>query len=156
MPDFDHKTYLFDQLQQARSAYILDLEALTEAELVAPVKGTARTPFDFTYEVIVVNNRFAERLRGEDPGAWPFGEGWAVAPPEYRNKPRALEDFQSSMEAVRQALGDDLYRTISTPSGNTTPYELGLFCALHVMYHDAQLNYIQELSGDMKMHWTEE
>ncbi len=156
MPEFDHLKYVDEQLQQARSVFITDLEAMDEEALGTPIKGKARTPYDFTYEIIVVNNRFAKRLRGEDPGPWPFAEGWAVAPPEYRDKVRALEEFQSSMEAVRQALGTDLYRVIETANGSTTPFEMGLFCSFHVLYHDAQLNYIQELHGDMEMHWSDD
>jgi len=27
------------------------------------------------------------------------------------------------------------------------------FIGMHNMYHDAQLNYVQELNGDLEMHW---
>jgi hypothetical protein len=37
--------------------------------------------------------------------------------------------------------------------GQTPIYELVFFAAMHNMYHDAQLNYVQQLYGDMDVHW---
>lgn len=156
MVDFDFPAYVNGQLESARTAWTTDFEVLEVEQLGTPLMGHARTPYDLNYELVSVNRRFAKRLQGEDPGPWPFVEGWAKAPEEYCDKPFALREFESTMDAMIQSLGTDLFRKIETSSGQTTAFELGLFCAFHILYHDAQLNYIQELCGDMAMHTTED
>lgn len=152
MSSFDPKAYATSQIQNALRYYKSDLEAIPEDQFCASPGGCARAPVDFTYEVAFVNRRIAGRLRGDEMAPMPF-EGWMVAPEDQRHKARSIAEFEASMNEVAAALGDDVHRTIVTPDRTTTALELALFCALHVMYHDAQLNYFQALKGDDAMHW---
>lgn len=151
------KETIVSTLTFVRDAYAKDLAALSHSALDASPGGTARAPYDVTYEVAAVNNRMATILRGENPGAWPF-ESWAVAPAEFRDPERAVAELNASVNAVIDAIGkiddSDLLTERTLPSGRTdTPFGLAHFSAMHTTYHDAQLNYVQELSGDMAMHW---
>ena len=139
------------QLQTAKKFYVSDINALSEEKLVQRI-GNARSPYDFSYEVVMVNRRIAARLRGEDPGDWPF-EGWSVAPDEFCNKATATKEVEDSLTEVEDAIGADASRTVTTPEGDKSAFEIGSFAALHVMYHGAQLNYIQAMGGDVEVHW---
>lgn len=146
------KKLLLDDIESARASYVKDLEALSEAALSASPGGNARSPYDFTYEVVIVNGRIATRMKGETPGPWPF-ETWAVAPAEFKNKETAISEFNASVQAVVEAVGDDVTREVPSGDGVASVYSLGKFCPMHVMYHDAQLNYVQAMQGDAEMHW---
>lgn len=139
--------------------FLLDLEATPEDRLGASPGGEARSPFDFIYECAVVNKRIACRFAGTDPGPWPFSEGFAKAPEEYRNKAAAKELLQSSLEELCRSFeamppGREL-KPVETSSGENTPLELAVFVTTHLAYHDGQLNYHQAMDGDGQIHWPE-
>ncbi len=152
MSSFSLRAYLNGLLDQGAYLYVKDLEALPEAE-----GGSGpRKAIDFTHEVAVVNRRIAARIRREDPGAWPF-EGWAKAPADRATKPDAVEDFRSSVADLKDALDGltDEQLTELMPMGEkeSTPMEQIVFASVHMAYHMGQLNYIQQLAGDMEVHW---
>lgn len=150
------KSYLTKQLEFARDSYLQDLEALTEKDLLEGTGGEERKGIDFTYEVGYVNRRFATRLRGETPEPWPEG-GWITAPEVYRNREAVMDLVRDSMneliDAWKNVPAEEMTRVITLPSSETSPLDLVFSCVWHTGYHDAQLNYIQELRGDMTMHW---
>lgn len=152
------KAFAIEQVTDAKNRYLQDFSAIPDEALDTSPGGAARTPCHFTYEIICVNKRLATRLRGEDPG--PFSaEVWRETPEAYRNRAGASQGFASSMDEFISALEgtpeDEMFREIQTPGGTTSPYDLALFCATHVNYHDGQLNYIQSLLGDTKFHWED-
>ncbi len=153
----DIKGHIAERISNAGSCYAGDLQAMSEELLGRSPGGVARTPYDFTYEVIFVNRRLATRIKGEDPGPANVN-GWIVAPEEYKNKERILSDFNESVQQVLSAWNglaeDQLEREIPLPQGDpTSPIKLASLCASHITYHDAQLNYIQAMQGDGEMHW---
>ena len=151
LPD-DLKSLLLSNIEDARASYEKDLSTMSEAQLAHSPGGNARCPYDFTYEVVLVNNRVAMRLRGEDPGPWSF-ESWVTAPPEFRVKEAAIAAFNASVVTVLEAVGDDVTRNLDTANGPKSVFSMAHFCAMHIMYHDAQLNYLQAMNGDSEMHW---
>ena len=50
----------------------------------------------------------------------------------------------------------DLEKVITLPKGETSPLDLASLTMSHLNYHDAQLNYVQAMSGDDKVHWESE
>lgn len=148
--------HLVKRIQDCCTDYLNDLRAMDHALLDRSPGGVARSPYDFTYEIVFINKRIAKRLRGEDPGPYKF-EGWMSAPAEFRNKEHCIAEVESSTEEVVAALskvGDaDLEREIALPTGSTSPLQLANMAASHLNYHDAQLNYIQAINGDGEMHW---
>lgn len=149
---FDATAYATAQVTNAGNYYLGDLKAISEEDLLNSPAGQARAPIDFTYEVVLINRRIASRLRGETPPPMTF-EGWMVAPEEFRSKEAAVREMESSVKEIVDAIGTDVMRTIVTPERESTAFEMANFGALHIMYHDAQLNYLQSMKGDMAMHW---
>ena len=152
------KSFVTKQLEFARDAYVQDLEAMSDKDLLEGAGGAERKGIDFSYEVAYVNRRFATRLRGETPDPWPEN-GWIVAPAEFRTKEAAIagvRDATNEFIAVWNGVPiEDMTKVIPLPTGETSALDLAFSVCWHNGYHDAQLNYIQELSGDLKMHWQD-
>lgn len=153
------KSLALKHLNYAKDFYLKDLAQIPDDKLSAPIQGCARTPYDFTYEIVVVNNRVANTLNGKPNEPWPFEDGWATAPEEFKNRETASKEFEASIQAIiekLESMSDEEAAEEFTPEGRDEPTSAGAqgdFIALHCMYHCAQLNYIQQLCGDMKMHW---
>lgn len=146
------------QLEFSRDSYLQDLEAMSEDVLLNGTGGEERKAIDFTYEVGYVNRRFMTRMTGGTPDPWPEG-GWMVAPEAYRSKATAIADIKESMDNFISAWNaipaDEMNREIAVADGESSPLDLAYSLCWHCGYHDAQLNYIQQLKGDMKMHWQD-
>ncbi len=152
------KQFLKERLTQATGFYVNDLEALTHEQLDKSPGGKARAGYDFTHEVIVVNNRIATQLKGEDAGPWPFGEEWAVCPDCDRNKETVIQQIKDSSDAITVAMDqvpDEKFNEKFKLGERETSFSgmVGL-AGVHMMYHAAQLNYIQSLDGDLEVHWA--
>jgi hypothetical protein len=143
--------------EQATTFYAKDLDALTEEQILGCAGGVARKPVDFTYEVAFINKRVAARLRGEEPPAWPATEGFLVAPDEFQSKSAILAylaEASSELLEAANAIPEEEGGKLIGPEGKQEPaYAMVTFAAIHTMYHDAQLNFIQSLAGDGGMHW---
>ncbi|MES1227824.1 MAG: DinB family protein, partial [Armatimonadota bacterium] len=113
---------------------------------------------DYTYEVVLVNERTRKRMLGEDPGPPPT-EGWMTCPEEMLDREKlakALVDGAEQILSDYDALGEDkALMPLQTPYGERTPADLLTFMAIHTMYHDGQLNLLQSLYGDDKMNWPD-
>ena len=142
----------------ANGEFVQDLEALSEENLSKSWSGS-RTAYDIAYEVGVVNRRAAKMCREMDPGAWPwaFGDEWLKAPDELRSKAAIVKHIEETGQEMLDSIGTDVEKNVrvSGPSGDGTRpiYQIVIGAAKHTFYHDAQLNFIQQLTGDMKVHW---
>jgi hypothetical protein len=132
---------------------------MTDEALGKTFGGSTRCAYDFTYEVAVVQRRFEARLVGRDPGPYPGADGWIQAPAEFRSKETAVREIKETTEAMLKAFDAlpeaELERPIDIPSGQTTALEIMSIARSHLVYHDAQLNYIQASEGDSGMHWDD-
>ena len=151
------KDSVTDRINSACELYVKDLEALDEPKLGQTPGGVARAPYDFTYEVVFVNRRVTKRLRGEVPEPFEF-DGWMKAPEEFRSKSAAVSALKEScnevLEAWKALPAEDMGKTIVLGDGSeSNTLKMANLCATHLVYHDAQLNYIQSLCGDDEMHW---
>jgi hypothetical protein len=154
----DLHAILLERFANASKAYADDLSAMTHEQLSTCVAGRARIAYDFTSEVACINRRFAKRLRGEAPD--PLPEGWIVAPDGFRAKEAAIAEIRASaaelVEAWNELAQDELDSVIPLQNGASTfPADLMALATYHCGYHDAQLNYIQALHGDLEMHWSD-
>ncbi len=147
------KAYLSELLTGSLTRIGKDIDALSHEALDASPGGKARAGYDYLHEVAVVNHRIAARLKGEEPAEWPFGDDWAVAPAELRNKAAMKASLEASVQAVVDAIGDNPERMITTPEGDRPAYGMAVFAAIHMNYHDGQLNLVQGLHGDPEMNW---
>lgn len=142
-------------LARAIDHFAKDLDALPEDAFDRCFGGKARTVADIVHEVNLVNDDVVRSLRGEPMMDWP--EGWVTAPADQRTKATVTEAFarssQQALDLANSLTEADMARPIKTEHGETHAFERVRFMATHVMYHSAQLNYIQTLLGDDGWHW---
>ncbi len=152
------RAFFDEKLQWVEQSYAEDLLAMSDEQLSYLPNAGGRTAYDFTYECVVINRRIAKRLAGEDPG--PLAEnGWMMAPPEFKSKDACMAGIATALREVREAwksCPEERFRQeIALPNGSTTTaLDLVYMVCFHTGYHDAQLNYIQALHGDLEVHWT--
>jgi len=60
---------------------------------------------------------------------------------------------QKLYAAIDGVAADRWGETVQTMLGPMTLLAAAGFAALHMMYHDGQLNYVHLLHGDNEMHW---
>ena len=144
-------------VEQTTAFYIKDLEVRTDEQLMQSAGGTARKAIDFSYEVGEVLLAFVARLKGLEPTPSPSGDDWAVAPEELKSKTAIIEYITTAaneLVATAKAIpADEIDKLVGAPGRQRPAWALVQFGATHTMYHDAQLNFIQSLNGDIKMHW---
>jgi hypothetical protein len=150
-------SYMIERFRSAAKRIPEDMETLAHDDLIKTWGDGTRCAYDVIYELAVLNKRQAQIIRGEDPGQlpWTFGEDWLQAPDAYRTKPESMAFFNASTDEVLsecEKLGDE---PAMMEGGEPTKLFKGLsFAVGHIMYHDAQLNFIQSLKGDMDVHWS--
>jgi len=152
------KELFVKEIESVRDSYLKDLEAMSPEQLGKSPGGSARTPYDFTFEAVFVNDRIATRLRGETPSPVANDDTWITAPADFCDKQKAINGFRDSMnkiiDAFTKADESKLLDPIMMANGSETCLlKLAYFACMHNSYHDAQLNYLQALSGDDKVHW---
>lgn len=152
------KAHIVGALEEAKRCYLKDFAALSHDVLAKSPGGAARSGYDFTYEVCVVNDRFAKIVAGENPGEWPF-EGWVTCPAEKQNKDvlaaeltAATDRFIAAIDAASEESLLAPTESMGQPSSNS---KLAFRMAVHMMYHTGQLNYLQSMNGDDNMHWMD-
>jgi hypothetical protein len=153
------KDYFRKQIADAQNDYVKDLDALSEEQLASTPGGAARSPYDFTFELVFVNRRIAQRLRGETPAPASNDDGWMKAPESFRSKETAKKEVAETMDEILKAWDNldpaNLQTPIKLPNGNeTSAIDMASLAARHAGYHDAQLNYLQAMHGDEKVHWN--
>ncbi|MEZ5162507.1 MAG: hypothetical protein R2688_01905 [Fimbriimonadaceae bacterium] len=150
------KEKLIKAIEDTGKFYASDLKALSHELLLDSPGGAGRSPYDYTYEVVVINNRVGDQLSGKDPGPYPF-EGWIIAPDEFKNKDHCITEFEKSIQYVLEGLkGSDsskLVDEIELPNGKTSIYDMASLVNVHAFYHCGQLNLVQAIAGDDKNHW---
>ena len=153
---FEMKPYLVQWTRELGSLYVKDLKALPEGTWSASFAGKARTPQDFTAEVVGFCDFMAAACRGESRERRTEEERNA-----FRDSLATPDDGAKAIETSVNALADAfdaapverLAEMFESPIG-TMPLFVTVNIAInHVLYHDAQLNYIQALHGDGEMHW---
>ncbi len=152
----DWKTHIIELVSRSGGHCIKDIEALEEPLLLKTYGGSSRSVADVVTEIVAINKRFLTRMQGGDPGPFKFGE-WMVAPDDMKSKAAIIAALTESISQI-VALGEssteaELSAVIETPTGPTSRYDLLLFSAMHMTYHNGQFNYIQTMQGDSEVHW---
>lgn len=152
------KEQLSKWLREAGDTFVGDIEAMPREVLERSPGGVARCPFDYAYEIAVINKRIAARLRGEDPGPWQFADQkWVTCSPEFAEKEKMVSFVRTSFDEVSKAWEafdeNELTTPITLPKGETSALDLASMAFSHAVYHDGQLNYAQSIAGDDEMHW---
>lgn len=129
-----------------------DIEVLSDEQMMASPGEGGRRAVDYCAESAMVLGRIAARLRGEEPPEAP--KGWYVAPGDLQAKDALLAEIRQRTEECAKAMEaivpEDFTKVIAV---ETSPLEFGYVAAMHTMYHDAQLNMLQAMGGDLDVHW---
>lgn len=152
----DLKANILGGLQTAVTFFLKDLEALPEVAVFARHGGNSRSAADIAYETMLVNDEMRAMIAGESGPVWPEDE-WTRAPETWKTKATVIEEFKASADkliALAESFGTNEFEVIvKSEKSERTRFERFQFAAMHTMYHCAQLNYIQSMLGDSKMHW---
>ena len=151
----DVKDAIKTSLEQAKTFYLLDLEAIAEEKLGVSPGGVARAPFDFTLEIADVNRRFAAGMRDETLEKRSDEERASlIAGMTKASAKQMIEDSVGELIAAWMGLADDQIEKMIPAFGDERPaFAMASLAATHMMYHDGQLNYLQALNGDGAIHW---
>lgn len=152
------KSKLTESLADLKNYVLKDIRALSEEQFVQAPAPNTRRPIDFMYETAEVNKMLAKRIRREEVIRTPQ-EGWMVAPEGFKTKAQAEEAISASIDellaAVEPMTEEQMHDMVPTSQGDTPIWDLLMFASFHTIYHDGQLTYVQQIHGDMKMHWME-
>jgi len=155
--NFDVRTILAEWIQGVCGMYCKDLDALTDEQFTSVYAGKARTPQDFTAEIIGMNMMVASIL-ADNPQSMPSDEERAGFVASISSRDIAKAKLKDSCEALANAVKalspDDLGTQVQTPWGMPiTKYGFANLQAGHIWYHDGQLNFLQSCHGDAEVHW---
>jgi hypothetical protein len=139
--------------------YCADIKAIPDDKWTATFGGCTRPANDITADAMGMLVFCTKHLNDEDPGD--YMEAMTALASEITDKDAAIAKFQevcgAFSAAVAGASDEKLNHVIMTPwQMPTSLYSLSHTAASHIWYHDGQLNYIQCLLGDEKVHWMGE
>jgi uncharacterized damage-inducible protein DinB len=150
------KTHARKELADALGAFEQDLQALPEEAFAHAFGGKSRKVCDIVHEIVLVNDKICQLLRGETVDSWP--DSWVVAPEELRGKEASMAAFQAGRDralATVDGLSEDqMLEPMPSQNGETNRFRRCQFMILHIWYHSGQLNFIQTLLGDDGWHWS--
>jgi hypothetical protein len=153
----DAKGYLIGWMKALTGMYSADINAIPEAEWTKSQGGCSRPANELTADAIGLLIWTTEAIKGNTPTGDGQEEMKAIAA-ECANPKAATAKLADAVDnlasAIAGASDDTLNKTVDAPWGMPTP--LFMICqvaASHIWYHDGQLNYIQCLHGDGKVHW---
>ena len=157
MTAFNAKEYLISALDVQYTRLVNDFKALPGEAQSKSHGGCARTPLNFLAECASLNTFIAGILTtGDGKRLTDEEEAALYAAVNTSEKALAmLEESVTKLKAAYQALdentlGDMTDKPFGRPMQKYGPASLPIS---HMMYHDGQLNFLQTLHGDDKIHW---
>lgn len=155
----DYRQLLITNIENTLKTYVKDIGHLPADKLDVCPMGKARTPIDFTVECAGFNLVVAAAICGE-AGAMPGSEERKAYIASLDTGEKAIGGLEESVGKIVAGLNaasdDDLLREVTMPWGSTSlVHEAVNMATVHMAYHLGQINYIQSLYGDDKMHWAE-
>jgi hypothetical protein len=150
----DLKSYMKAQIELGLRRFVADFLALDESARSESAGGVARTPYDFAFELATMNRDYARRLHGESSDV-PQNMDFHRAPEHLRSAAQAVADLELATYEFLTAWDQLTEASLGAPVGPglPTPLSIATTCSRHLHYHDAQLNFIQTLRGDVDVHW---
>jgi hypothetical protein len=151
------KDHLIEFNERVKGFLVKDLDAVTEEDSSDCPGGCARPPLQFVAECAGLNGMIADLLAMGEMKRLPPEERKAhLASFDTREKAISYLDEQTArlVAAIREFDEDKLGETTDALFGRpSTWFSIAEFPAIHMMYHDGQLNYLHTLKGDDKIHW---
>jgi hypothetical protein len=156
MQGIDAREYLSGWLKGLTGMTIADIKAIPEDKWTATFGGCTRPANEIVADTINLLYWTTAALKSEDADV--SEEYMKDLGAKINTKEAAIATFTSACEdfeaALRNATNERLTTVVTPPWQMPAP--LFMLCQIavsHIWYHDGQLNYIQCLLGDEKIHW---
>jgi len=152
----DARGYLIGWLKALTGMYTADINAVPEEQWTKTQGGCTRPANELTADAISLLIWTTNTIKGN---SIPSEEGAMKAlTAEISTRHAAIAKLAEAVDdlasAVAGASDETLNKTVDAPWGMPTPlFMIAQIAASHIWYHDGQLNYIQCLHGDGKVHW---
>lgn len=153
----DARTYLSGWLRGLTSMTTADINAIPDDKWTATHGGCTRAANELVADAVSLIIWSTEALKGNVIQTTEADFMKQLAK-EFSNKTVCVAKFAEATDAfcaaIAEASDEALNTPIMAPWGMEAPlYMLAQIAVSHVWYHDGQLNYIQCLLGDDKVHW---
>lgn len=140
--------------------YCKDLSCINDEQYTKSFAGVARPANEFTAEVVGMLQACAGLVSG-NPLPEQSDEAKAALEAKVADRvaaQAAVTDACEKLAVAIENMPEDQYgEMVMAPWGMDSPkLAVANVAAGHVWYHDGQLNYIQSLHGDEKVHWMDE
>lgn len=158
---FQPKEHITKLTRQVHIMLVKDLKAMKAEQLAGKPGGVGRSALHIAAECGMVNRYFANFLTEKQPAARPTPEEREAHLSTFDTLEKALayldQETQNLVSVIESLDENTLGEVHNQPLGRPmTLFALAEFAALHMMYHDGQLNYIHTLYGDNEIHWWKE
>jgi uncharacterized damage-inducible protein DinB len=152
------KVHLRTLLERVHHMVVKDLQAIETEKLTASPGGVARDPLHIAAELGMANRYFADYLATRQLAPRPSPEEREAHMRSFDTLEKALtyldQETQNLLSVIdgldENTLGETTNDMFRLPM---TLFAVAEFAAMHMMYHDGQLNYIHTLYGDKEIHW---
>lgn len=156
----DFRTALNTWLGHIVEMYTQDIHAIPDDQWNATFGGCTRPASDLTGDALFLLDWTAEVLKGNSHAAVNLPEAVKAWVEKCGTKESATTHLQrvakEFSQAFTNATDEALQRAVTAPWGRDVPlFAIANIAVNHLWYHDGQLNYIQCLLGDEKVHWME-
>lgn len=153
----DARTYLAGWLQGLVSMYTADVNAIPDEKWTETFGGCSRPANELTADAVAMILWTTKAING-NPDASTYMDDIKAMTTEFANKTVAVAKLSEACNdlgvAIKSASDERLNSSVAAPWGMETPlFTLAHIAVSHIWYHDGQLNYIQCLLGDEKVHW---
>ena len=153
----DFRVGIAEWLGTLANFYKIDIRAIPENLLTVSPGGVARPANAISGEVVGLMHWTATTLRGEVPIVR-SEEEMEAAGASLTTHDAICEAFDKATadlsDAIRTTNPSEYQRIVTAPFGLDLPLMAMVQITVnHIWYHDGQLNYIQALNGDSKVHW---
>lgn len=156
----DARAYLEGWMNGLVGMYTADINAIPDDKWTATFGGCTRSACDVTADAISLLEWTTGALRGS-PSSDYGPDGMNQMSAAIATKESAAARLKSAagefVAALNEASEESLQSVVTPPWQMAAPlFMLAQIAVSHVWYHDGQLNYIQCLLGDDKVHWMGE
>lgn len=153
----DAQEFLVGWLKGVTGMYVADINAIPEDKWTATFGGCTRPASVQTADAVALLLWTTEALNGNILGGGEEGMMEELTK-ACGTKESSIATLTSASEKLGAALTganvETLSKVVTAPWGMDAPlYMIAQIAVSHIWYHDGQLNFIQSLLGDGKVHW---
>ncbi|MCW5936528.1 MAG: hypothetical protein KIT11_04390 [Fimbriimonadaceae bacterium] len=155
----DARAYLAGWLQGLTGMYTSDINAIPEDKWTATFGGCTRPASEISADAISLMEWTTNAMKGQVESDYmghmdKVKEACATRAGTVERLGTAAQAFTAALNSCSD---QDLQKMVTPPWQMESPlFGIAQVAVSHLWYHDGQLNYIQCLLGDDKVHWMGE